>query len=351
MMAADNVPPISSGGARCPDALAKRIRPRSRILLAAVLLLAMASLSSAIPIAACANNLSDVVQHEAGIYIGVAITLTMLIVAVAYMIGTVTNNPGLLVFYKDELYHLFFSIVLLIGFSSIFYISCVSFSTFMDSAFTNANVSSACYSGTESPVSVAQCYFNTLETSGRSLVTLDLRNSINNEMDSTLVISFTNPVTGGVYLPFTAYKKTYGMQFEMLANTFAMPALVSISMQKILIGFSSDLVKWLLPIAFLLRILIPTRQMGNMLIGLSLALYIIIPVFYALNGAMDDIVSKQCPNYSLLVSDQVMGNCSSPTSFWLVARMLPQAFFLPNLTLAMVVTFMSGISKALRVLG
>lgn len=328
-------------------------------LAVAFLLLLLSAISSASPLAACANNLSDVVRSEAGQYIGVAIALTIMIIVLAFMISTATNNANLSVFYKDELYHLFFSVVVLLGFSSIFYFSCASFSYFMDSTFTpafaSAGVANICYSGLESPQTVATCYFTHLETQVRAFVTQALRSSINNEMDSTMVISFTNPVSGGVYLPFSAYKKTYSMQFEMLANTFAMPALVSISMQKILLGFSSDLVKWLLPIAFFLRILLPTRQMGNMLIALSLALYIIIPVFYAINGAMDQIVFNDCHSYDAaypgLIKDAVMGDCDSATSFWLVARALPQAFFLPNLTLALVVTFLSGISKALKVIG
>jgi len=331
---------------------------RTRPLSAAVFLLLLAAISGAAPLAACANNLSDVVQSEAGAYIGIAIAFTILIIVLAFMAGTVTNNANLLVFYKDELYHLLFSVVILLGFSTIFYFSCASFSYFMDttftSAFASAGVSNICYSGMESPQTVATCYFSHLESQMRAFVTLALRSSINNEMDSTLVISVTNPVSGGVYLPFTAYKRTYAMQYEMLANAFAMPALVSLSMQKILLGFSGDLVKWLLPIAFFLRILLPTRQMGNMLIALSLALFIIIPVFYAINGAMDQLVSNQCHSYDGnpgFIKDAVMGDCDSGTSFWLVARALPQAFFLPNLTLALVVTFLSGISKALKVIG
>jgi len=348
-MSGTNVFPSSGNSLPSASALGK--------ILAFLLLLSALSFSE--PISACGYNFSQWVQSEAGLYIAIAITFTIAVITLAFIVGTVTNNANLLVFYKDELYHLFFSIAILLGFSSVFYFSCASFSYFMDTTFTtafaSAGVANICYTGFESPQTVATCYFSHLESQVRAYVTLALRSSINNEMDSTLVISFTNPVTGGVYLPFTAYKRTYSMQYEMLANTFAMPALVSISMQKILLGFSIDLVKWLLPIAFFLRILLPTRQMGNMLIALSLALYIIIPVFYAINGAMDQIVFNDCNSYDAahpgLIQDAVMGGCGSGTSFWLVARALPQAFFLPNLTLALVVTFMSGISKALKVIG
>jgi hypothetical protein len=45
----------------------------------------------------------------------------------------------------------------------------------------------------------------------------------------------------------------------------------------------------------------------------------------------------------------VFGGCESEVNFWLIARAIPQAFFLPNLMLAFTITFLSGINKALRV--
>jgi len=319
-------------------------------LLPAFLLVLLSAPAAAQALASCTNSLGDVVRTEAGAYISAAIALMMMVIALAYAVGNIWANANLLVLAKDELYHLFFSIMLLFGVSGVFWLSCASFGTFMDFSLTQLGASK-CYSGSEPPQAVAYCYVNRMEATARGFVTNSIKQSINNEMGSTLVVSFSNPITGGVYLPFTAYKRTFSNQFDMIANQFAMPALVSISMQKVLVGFANDVVRWLLPIAIFLRILPPMRQMGNMLVGVCIALFIVIPVFYALNGAMDEVVFKDCTQYSGLISDQVMGDCGSSTSFWLAARTIPQAFFLPNLTLAMVVTFLGGVNKALKVIG
>jgi hypothetical protein len=300
----------------------------------------------------CAYDFTDTVKSEMGSYIGVALGLTVLLIAFAFMLGSMTSNPQFIVFYKDELYHLMFSVILLVGLSSIFYLSCVTFRSFLDFAFVQLGLgNSECYKDISSVQDIAGCYFTRLISNVRSFASSAIRGSIQNEMDSTKIIGVSNPVTGGVYLPWNAYKRTYAMQLDMVATMFAIPALVSITMQKILVSFSNDFVRWILPIAFFLRVLPPARQMGNILIALSLAFYIIIPVFYALNGAMDEAVFKDCSAYNDVIKDTVMGDCTnSNTNFWMAARAIPQAYFLPNLTLAILITFLAGINKALKVI-
>ena len=43
--------------------------------------------------------------------------------------------------------------------------------------------------------------------------------------------------------------------------------------------------------------------------------------------------------------------CGNPYGFWFVAKLIPQAFFLPNLTIAIIIVFVSSIDKALRAMG
>ena len=43
--------------------------------------------------------------------------------------------------------------------------------------------------------------------------------------------------------------------------------------------------------------------------------------------------------------------CSNTAGFWAIARLVPVAFFLPNLTIAIVITFLTAMNKALKVLG
>lgn len=311
----------------------------------------------------CVNNLFDFATSGVGVYIGVAFSLMILVIILSYLIGTLTSNPNLLSFYKDEIYHVLFSAILIASISGVFFFSCSAFGAFLDFTLTQVGTS-YCYTGLQSPSTAATCYFNVIESRLKNFVNQGLRQSIQYEMDSTLLIVTNNPLSGSTYVPVDAYKKAYASQLDFIINSFAMSALVSISIQKVFLTFSTDFIKWLIPIAFFLRILAPTRQMGNFLIGVALALYIFLPSFYAINGAMDELIFKDCNTYSGLIRDQVMGGflatpgglsigdpCQSSTSFWVVASAIPQAFFLPNLTLALTITFISGINKALRVLG
>ena len=65
----------------------------------------------------------------------------------------------------------------------------------------------------------------------------------------------------------------------------------------------------------------------------------------------DVIGDDECLAYSGAVQDRWFGGCGEEGSFWSVARLIPQAFFLPNLTIALLVTFLAGVNKALRVIG
>ena len=311
----------------------------------------------------CAQNIfDDVLKGEAGFNIGIAVTLTALMISIAYMIGTTTNNANLVVFSKDELYHLLFSAMIILGITGILFFSCQALTGFLDFVLGPSGLDlmteEGCYTGNEAPAQIATCYLKDVKKSTEGITRRMIKESIANEMASTLVISVYNPVTGGVSIPWNAYRKAFGMQFDMIAMNFALPALVSINLQMFVLSFSEDLLVWMLPVALLLRVVGPTRNFGNILIAIAIALYVIVPTLYALNGAMDQVAIRQCSQYSAMLdgslidsSDELTGGCDSDMSMWLVARALPQAFFLPNLTLALVITFLGGITKALKVVG
>ncbi|HLC69340.1 MAG TPA: hypothetical protein VJH24_05875 [Candidatus Bilamarchaeaceae archaeon] len=309
--------------------------------------------------AACAENLvTDIVTQEISYYTGLSIGLIVLIITFAYMIGTSTNNAQLLIFSKDEMFHLGISLILITSIGGILFFSCIAVSGFLDFALsTLVGGTSDCYDGTQSAVNVARCYIATLEEHARAVLAATTRDSIRNEMESATIFGFYNPVTGGIMTPTKGEYKTYAMQLDMVGLTFVLPALVSISLQRIFLNFGIDFVRYLIPVALFFRIFPGIRNMGNLLLALSIAVYIFIPSMYAINAAMDDAVFQStalgCTAGSrteALVEDVVMGDCDSLYNFWSVARLLPQAFFLPNLTIAITITFLSGVNKALRVL-
>lgn len=309
--------------------------------------------------AACTTNFADdIIQGEIATYTGMAIALVVVLVVAAYMIGTASNNVNLLLFAKDEMFHLGISLMLIMTIGGFLIFSCTIISGFLDFSLQSLlGGSSTCYSGTESPSSVARCYIAVIEGDARSMLRSATRESVRYEMSSGMIFGLYNPLTGGIMTPLDAEKKTYGMQLDMVSMTFILPALTSISMQKFFLNFGIDFIRYLLPAALFFRVLPKARTMGNLLIAVAIAMYVFLPTMYALNAAMDEVIFRSpelgCTSGSdteELIKDTVMGDCDSLYNFWAVARLLPQAYFLPNLTLAVTITFLSGINKALKVL-
>ncbi len=315
---------------------------------------------------ACMANATDVILGQAngvqGLII-VVIIFTIVIIALAYTIGTAANNPSLTIFAKDEIYHLGFSILILLAMSGIVLTSCSVIDFFSASVFANAGITTTtCYNSGSSMTSVATCYAKSALDDAQQMSTVYIQKYLDNIMDSTMSWSLQFPLLNSYTSTAASYKRIVSNQYDMILNSFLIPAMMSISMQKLALQFiDGNVVTWLLPIAFLLRIFIPTRQMGNMLIALSLALYVIVPFLYVFNFAMyDSLLSKSdCSEFSGAVCDYVAdgGNCTPDSvctnteGFWMVARLIPQAFFLPNLTIVIVITFLTAMNKALKVMG
>jgi hypothetical protein len=178
-------------------------------------------------------------------------------------------------------------------------------------------------------------------------------------MDSTFAWSFALPFVNSYTITGEAYKRIRSSQYETIFSMLLVPALVSISMQQLMISFiKENIIQWLLPIAFLLRIFIPTRQMGDLLIALCIGIYVIIPFMYVFELSMYDIISEDdCTEFEDVVCDRVVDGgcpsnaCENPIGFWQVGRILPFAFFFPNLTIVIFVAFMSAVHKGLRAIG
>jgi hypothetical protein len=296
----------------------------------------------------CADDLVD--QSGVGTYAAIAFSVVTVVIAAIYIAGTALNDANMLVFAKDELFHLGMSAILVLCVGGIMLSSCSFFNYFLSNSLAPMGVTSSCFqSGPTgfSSTQAATCYLTSLDNTASSLIRMLTKQGISKEMNSAEIIGVYTPWSGGIMTPLKPYLKTQSMQLDMITFTFIMPALVSISMQKVLLYFEIDFIKWLIPIALLFRILPLTRNMGNMLLALLIALYAIIPIMYALNGAMDNVVYQSGCN---IVKDYVLGDCNSPYNFWAIARFMPQAFFLPNLTIVLVITFLSSVNKALKVL-
>jgi hypothetical protein len=329
-----------------------------RPLLLSLLLLAGSAFAST-----CISNATDIVFSEQGGLVGVIIGLTIIVLAGAYMVGSVFGKTDYIVFAKDEAYHLGFSILLLIGFSGILVTSCNVMDFFFQNTFQNlGELPSGCFASGSSLHTTATCYMKIVKADATRLSKSYIQNHLDYLMESTFSFSLAWPLLNAYTAIPGAYKRVISNQYDIILNLFLVPSLMSVSMQKLGLDFiNENVIKWILPSAFVLRFFIPTRQMGNMLIALSLGLYVIVPFMYVFNFAMYDIVLNDCNRFAAAVCDDPTDSyscstdpaatCSNPNSFWNVARLIPQAVFLPNLTIAVLITFLGSAHKALRAIG
>ncbi|MEW6723162.1 MAG: hypothetical protein AB1324_07900 [Candidatus Micrarchaeota archaeon] len=322
-------------------------------------LLLVLGLSAAAP--SCVANATTLIFLEQGPMIGVIIALMTVVIAVAYMVGTAIHNANYIVFAKDELYHLGFSILLLLGFSGILLMSCEITSYFFDFTFENLGLTN-CYTTGISVNYIAECQLKAAKEDAKGLSERYIQAYIDNLMDSTYASSIQIPLFNAVTAVTGAYKRIVANQYNMIVTSFLVPALMSLSMQGFVLTFINDnLVQWVLPIAFVLRFFPATRHMGNVFIAVVIGVYVLVPSMYAFNLAMYDVVWSDCSSMAVAACDNVVDDnscvsnpaatCGNPDSFWAVARLIPQAFFLPNLTMVLLITFFSSINKALRVIG
>lgn len=311
----------------------------------------------------CFSGCADIIDNffntawaEASFYFGAVILFAVAIISIAYIYGTSANDAKATVFAKDELFHLFMSIMIIFGTIGIITAFCYIGSFFLNYTFDNLEINDLCYlKYKDSPTNMAICYSIQMEKDAAKMVEMTIDSSINEEMESTWIYTFNFPLMGTTSTPTQAYRKAYSTNYDMMNSMFATPALISITMQRIVLENSLKFsIVVLLPFAILLRVFFPTRQMGNILIALVIAIHIFLPFMYALNGAMyyNILTENDCTaNYSSIVQDHLLGNCESPMSVIKFVRLLPQAIFLPNLTIAIMITLLSSVNKALRVIG
>lgn len=322
-------------------------------------------LISTIQSVSCVANATDTVLIEQGGAIAAVIGFTVVLIAIAYMVGSVMNDTHWIVFAKDEMYHLGFSILFLIAISGILIGTCTTMDMFFGKLFESfGTLQSGCHHDGDTMQETATCYMDLMKKDSLRISQTYIDGYINELMDSTWSMSFAIPLLNSYTMTGEAYKRIRSNQYDMILNSFLVPALMSINMQQIMLNFiRENIIQWVLPVAFLLRIFIPTRQMGDLLIALVIGIYIVIPFMYVFNFSMYDVVGTvdNCEPFADGLCDSVVdGNCQNPDAtavcsnskgFWSVGRLVPFAFFLPNLTLVIFFAFMSAVHKGLRAIG
>ncbi|MBN2477848.1 hypothetical protein JXB01_00995 [Candidatus Micrarchaeota archaeon] len=299
--------------------------------------------------AGCENELYKTMIEQAGPFIGVAMLLSIMASVFAYMGGSLMNDPRLLLFSKDEIFHTVVSALMIVSAGGIIYVSCVAGGFFQGTLFQNAEMTEC---SIDLPTSdLALCALNQMESDARVMLDFYTREGIKKDMESTWVHTIYIPGGVSVSTGTQTYKKTFSTQYDMVSTTFVMPVLISITVQKLFFEFFLDYsISILLPMGLILRALPFTRQMGNFLVALGIAMWVFLPLLYAFNAAFY-FKTDNCDEHESIVDDYVFGDCEDTQSnLWNVARLIPQAFFLPNITLAVFAALVVSITRAMKVI-
>ena len=286
-------------------------------------------------------------------YISIVIALNILLITLAYLLGSALEKAEWLVFSKDELFHLFVSVAIIVGIGGFIFISETT-TQFFSAAFLSpiSSPSSECYSADASLVDVSTCSLQKMKADSMYQLQGYTKESITALMGSSWTWTIYNLFVGSVSTGVDAWKRTYSRTYESLVFMFLAPISVSLSTQSFLIeNLYKYAFTYLLPVALLLRVFIPTRHMGNILIVFCLAVYFFLPLLYSFNGIMYESALGSCTDYKDQVESPLFGQCGYGTNVWSIARLIPQAFFLPNLTIAVFITFMSAVDRSLRMIG
>jgi hypothetical protein len=297
------------------------------------------------------------------------IMLNAVLIAVAYMAGEAFHLPEAAIFAKDEKFHLFFSILLLFCFNALLFFSCSVAQGFVDfslKAADDAHLGIGSFGGDNMADAAAKGLLS-IQQQGYDMLNYVEKKSIDYKIDSAWLFSNTLPLQGTVATGTDAYRRVYASQLDSILGTFLLPSITMIELQRLFLIFINQYtIPLLLPLAFLFRIFIPTRHMGNLLLALSIGLVVVLPMFYLVNLSMvanvnsvaackAPAIAPGIPTVSQVITgnnnDPVNGGCDSVSSFWNLGKLIAQAFFLPNLTLAIFITFLSSANKALSVIG
>jgi len=316
----------------------------------AIALLAMASLAQAGNCDApktyqevCGIGAFDDCYGSSG-FIVAAFMVVSLAIALAYMYSKLRQDPSMGVWAHDEAFNLLVSVFLFVGLLLFFSGSC-----------SLAMGYSAGSTGNSDPFRTSQNYMDRL-LAGNGLDVLRglTSDSLENQKTATYYIYYgLTPFFGSGSAGKAGYK-AFSAHEEFLIDLY-LPMIASLNAQKLIL----QTLQWvgaavLLPFAFVMRLVPPTREFGNVLIALFFGTYIVVPTMYAMSGAAFGQIAAtpvQVSGANSFCSYGLDRDSCTPfqkTVLYKIGSTIPQAVFLPNLVLIVAITCTMAVSKALR---
>ncbi len=328
--------------------------------LAVLSLLFLVSSSSAIfePQLSCFNQTYNMV-YDFGSPIIAVIFIMGVLIAIAYMLAQLLEKPELSVWAKSEIVTLGFSILLIGAVVGTFGLSCTISNSmvFSDSReFANSSVvgSGAPANVFTSPAQRAVQYIDKLtQTYGLRLASDLTRQAVNDQLGAVAYAYWSVPVLDGGGLAYKANQRAWAAQKDILIDLY-MPMMISLQVQKFMLNLAMvGVLNILLPAALLLRTFFFSRDIGNLLIALSFAIFFALPVVYSFGFEASANLQKQlCPSgcdplnpfgQLNIVKDRVVGD-----SYARIGFISTQAILIPNLALVVMITMTMALNKALR---
>ena len=277
-------------------------------------------------------------------FIAITFALVSFAIGLAYMYSKFREDPAMGVWAKDEAYNLIISVLLFAGILVFFTASCS-----IAEGYSYGN-----------PIMKSQAYLDTLISSnGLSMLRTLTSDSITNQLDATKYLYLGLTPFWGDGVAMRANRKAHSAHREFLIDLY-LPIIASLTAQKYIIAGIAWMGAYvLLPFAFVMRLVPPTRDFGNMLIALFFGIYIVVPTMYALSGqAFAQAVSGPNAPYSVttlqkfhsfgLDNSESLQGSEKDTVLYRIGSTIPQAIFIPNLVIVVAITCIMSLSKALR---
>lgn len=303
-----------------------------------------ASVSAICPTGAGYQDVCSVAEFDgcgdATSFITLSFSLVALSISLIYMYGKLKEDAKASTWAKDEAQNLLITVLLFIGLLAFFTASCSI---------------SAAYAGSD-PFRAADTYMSSLlEKNGNEVIRSLTTGSIENQMTATSALFLGMTPFGGSGVSNRAGYKALSAQKELVVDLY-LPFIASLTAQKYLL----QAVQWfgaslLLPFAFVMRLVPPTRDFGNVLIALFFALYIVAPAMYVMSAQaftratlQPVLISNENAFYTYGLDGKTGGEEVRRAQFYQIGSTIPQAVFIPNIVLIVVITCTMALSKALK---
>lgn len=272
------------------------------------------------------------------------------LIALAYMAGQGLEKPEWTVWARTEAVTLVWSIALIAAILGAFASSCTVSNTLLG----GHGLEGAAPANTAlTPGMRASLYLDhLLRDYGVGVASELVRSSLNDQMRSLGYAYWSIPVWDGGGLAYQANQRAWASHKDLIADIY-LPFMSSIMAQKLLIDIAiPGVFGIILPAALMLRMLFVTRDVGNLLIALSFALYFALPLTYvfffdATAAVQKEVLDAKEPGRPFgaltLGYDGIVGDSMQRVGF-----MATQAIIAPNLAIVVTVSLTMALYKAFR---